>query len=298
MAASFEGVGAATPVYNFDSIGSSLEFHFSEDEQSPFSSCLDAIAPCEGKDGPTYQLCLVSNEAEHVKTIQKLNTLPVTGRVCIGVSCFFTLDAVAAKASLLKKKGGTIDHILIIDCSLKVEHFWQKMQQIVLESGDRHVALQAVKDLLMKEKERYYGNILKRNPERTAKRFLQILKQEVREDQISWLSTDRRFKKIKAIFEGGRFLFKRANLKDTEAMKAIAEVLKERELKVDMLYLSNVFHWLSGPEERERFHHNVSLLMEPETTVIDARRVHHLSTKPGTQRLMNGIDYISENRIS
>lgn len=209
-----------------------------------------AIPLCEGKEGWRYRIFLTTNEDCQEAVLERLASEPLVGNTAIGVSSFFILNAVAARGS----EG--IENIVLVDCSLRVEHFWGEMQKVMAEARCREDVVGRVKELIIREKNRYFSgcrqNFMRdgieyetaeEKIEYRTKRELSKLDTEIVAGH-SWLSNDEKFEKIQKIFDAGKFVFLRIDLFESSSTEALYEVLKEKGFTVDMIYTSNVWDML------------------------------------------------------
>jgi hypothetical protein len=213
---------------------------------SSFNQCLNSIQPCEGVDDIAHRVFLTAHEGKQEKTLNTLAKQPLVGNTMIGVSGFFILNAAAVRGSVCPTATGELENIILIDRSVRVEHFWNKMQGIMADSTDRYSVIHKVVTLLANETDRYFqgpGNTGNTSPSKFFVGCTMNLMEEIKSG-VSWLSSDMKFDKIKKIFDNGRFIFKRADLCYPDTFKKIGQILKKEGATVDTVYLSNTSEYM------------------------------------------------------
>lgn len=227
------------------------------------------IPLCEGKDSWRYRVFLHSNEDCQEDTLKTLSEKVVTGNTAIGVSGFFLLNAVAARSAAGSL---TIENIVLIDCSLRVEHFWKEMERIIRLSSARGELIDQVEGLLYDESVRYFSGNPDMDTAALAKSGIRHLEVDVASG-LSWLSTDENFEKIKKIFDANKFVFLRMDLKDASSVGRLCEVLKDHSFTVDMLYASNVtdLRYAVSFKNQARIARHLDQLCAPETLCIRSK---------------------------
>lgn len=185
----------------------------------------------------------------------------------MGVSGFFTLNAVAIRAINSPDQTQSPDTVIIVDRSHHVEHFWTVMEPIIVSSKSRVKVIVKIEEIVQKyfEEGRYYFE-----PGIDVKAALQSLQAEI-SDGRSWLSTDAKFAKIKDIFAKGRFVFKRMELCDYASFQILSEVLQQNGITVDFIYLSNCAEYLETPQEKSAFIKSMEKIIQADTLVIQTR---------------------------
>lgn len=233
---------------------------------------LDHIPPCPGKDDWSHRVFLTTNEDGQERTLSILEKTPLHGDTMIGVSGFFILNAAAIRG---RTSSGRIENIILFDRSVRVEHFWERMQAIITGSEHRGEVFEKVAALLDNEKHWYYNRTEplskgEEDPRYAHQTYIQELRAEMEMGQ-SWLSSDEKFARIKAIFVQGRFIFKRADLTDVEAFRSIGLALKAEGLQVDTVYLSNTFEYLKSGKLEADFGESVEQLVAVNTLLVQTQ---------------------------
>jgi len=232
----------------------------------PFNRCLDHIPCCKGWDDYDHRPCLATNESMQSETLVDLAEEPLTGNTVIGVSGFFTLNAAAFRGTASSSSHGEIENIILLDRSIRVEYFWEKMKKIIASSSNRFEVLDKVTHHLEKYRTFYYNNGWE-TPKKTVSDMLEDLASEVFNDE-SWLCCDEKFAKIKQIFDKGHFIFKRLDLCDKKEIESVSKILKERNIAIDTIYLSNVVEYVDSAAEKETFISAMEHLISPKTLVV------------------------------
>jgi hypothetical protein len=207
---------------------------------------------------------LGTNESLQAKTFTTLGKQPITGRAAIGVSDFFTLHAVASRTADTAE--AALDTIIMIDRSTNMEKFWQEVDSIVCATQERSQAIEKI-EKLVREKYKSTEFFFERDDfDGVLKRFHDDIK-----DGTSWLSTDEKYQRIKAIFDTKRFIFKRLELCDSPAFEILGKQLDKHGISTDFVYLSNTFEYLEKDEEKAKFFRSMQALIKPKTLVISTK---------------------------
>ena len=61
----------------------------------------------------------------------------------------------------------------------------------------------------------------------------------------SWLSSDQRYKRIKRMYQEGRIVHLRLGITNKAAFKNIKSWLYRHKHRVDTIYVSNIYHWIT-----------------------------------------------------
>lgn len=220
---------------------------------------------------------VTTNEQRTDVTLDILRNNPITGNTVFGVSCFFTLDAAAVRGTKCLKSERSIERIVIFDRGVRVEHFWNKAEEIIKTSDNRLDVIDRIHTLLENNSQRYFGGssfLVEDGLEITCAAFNHTIDQN-----LSWLSDDTRFTVIKEIFDRNHFIFKRVDLFDPAATKVFSELMKEENMTLDTAYLSNINEYCKTDEDDENYVEAINqILLQEETLVISA---HFPDETPG-----------------
>jgi len=232
---------------------------------------LDAIPSSPGKDDYDHSVRLETNELEQEKTYELLAKEPIQGNAVIGVAGFFLLNVVALRGTRCDQAQGSIDHIILIDRSLRVEHFWKEMQPIISSATTRFGVLNKVHELIESHKERYFSG-----GKETCDEYIAIEMHLLSKNLaagVSWLSSDEQFRRVKRIFDNQTFIFKRLDLCDLDAFTQLGQILKERKISIDTAYISNCMEFvIPQPEQLFYFKSSLEQIIAPDTQVIHTSR--------------------------
>ncbi len=198
-----------------------------------------------------------TNEGKSDETLEKAAKYPVlAGKVLLFTSGFFGLDLASARGKK-SESDNRIEHLVCVDKSEKVECFWSKVSEIIIESS-RIEAIEKIASFLqantkvISPKDNYcFGGKNLSSLERT-KSMMSGLRKNI-EKGSSWLSSDESFDHIKSIFKARKFVFIRADLCEKEATGTIARALKEQDLFLDCIYMSNVSEFAEKYYGLEKF---------------------------------------------
>lgn len=208
----------------------------------------------EGDNGSVF---VTTNESRQDISIRELSTkeLSSSGDTFIGVSGLSALNLAAARAISQKN----MKHIVMVDCSERVQNFWISMRTIITESHTAQEALSKIENLIDEKKFEYFPNACQccGGPSTVAEEYKRDLREEVRTG-ISWLSDEKRFQKIKNIFKNNRFDFFKLNLCKPKTMTKLLQHMKGK--KLDSIYLSNIKEYAQSRGFLHRFHECLSLL--------------------------------------
>ena len=238
---------------------------------APFNQCLDHITCCPGWDDYDHRPYVTTNESMQSEILADLAEEPLTGDAIIGVSCFCTLNVAAFRGTACSSSHGEIKNIILLDRSKRVEHFWEQMKGIIGSSSKSSEVICKVADLLKKNKEFYYGKRRESpDPDTDVNDMVEDLITEAYAEE-SWLCCDEKFAKIKKIFNSGHFIFKRIDLCDKKEIESVSKILKERNITIDTIYLSNVVEYIDSAAEKETFIAAMKHLISPKTLVVHTR---------------------------
>ncbi len=217
------------------------------------------IPQCRGMDDWHHRLFLTTNE-KHAVACEKLTRQPITGNTLIGTSGLFLLNIAAQRGINAGTNPETIEHIILIDCSIRTEHFWTHMGEIITGSSHREEAIEKIR-ALVEENARFYFNGITENAgeelqsredlhTKTAELVFRKFQSEI-DSGSSCFSDDGSFAKIKKIFDNQSFVFLRMDLADDNAMQLLANRMEVNQWSTDLIYVSNVAEYIdlkSTPE--------------------------------------------------
>jgi hypothetical protein len=225
---------------------------------------------CQGIDNYAHRPIVSTNETRQDKTLETLKKSVRIGNGFVGTGGFFNLNAVA-------HLGKHIATITIVDRSVRVRDFWQKAEEIIRTSDDRHQVIEKIQTLLYKNAALYFqgGSSLSGldNPRTVAEIEIESFQREI-DQKLSWVSDTILFEKIKKIFGNYCFFFYQADLYDPKQVEDICRVLQGATISVDTIYLSNLGEYASWNMQHNQYIAAMKKLIAPETHVISA----HFST--------------------
>ncbi len=221
---------------------------------------------------------LTSNEHRQKKILDCLvkEGQKIQGTTLLAVSGFFGLNAAAM---CLKENSGAIEHIIIIDNSIRVQRLWANVEQAVRSAETSEEALGLINAVIVREKEVFWPisneDVLGAEDQPDVYPFYYInqLDREIKAGR-SWLSSQQTFMAIKRIFNENRFLFKRLNLFELENVRELSNVIRAHELTLGVVYLSNIREYAEYLNVLPDFHESFKCLqtcMTNETLIIDTR---------------------------
>lgn len=209
-----------------------------------------------------------TNEGEQKDTIRKLSEkhINTTADTIVGVSGLCTLNIGSTRAISQKN----INHLIMIDCSKHVQNFWKNMEKIIKESQTRQEAHQKIENLIDRKKFKYYSRFCQCRARALAEDHKRSLKKEIESD-ISWLSDNRRFERIKGIFDANHFKFFKLDLFEPQTMDPLVEYMKGKTL--DFIYLSNVGEYAENSGKLHKFRESLAPILNParRALIVDTR---------------------------
>lgn len=243
--------------------------------QNDFASIPDSIPETREQE-----FCLSTNELDQMKTLDTMKREPLVGDALLSVSTFHGLNVFAARG---KKNKQTLNYIIMIDNSLRVQFFWKEIQKIVSECSLKEDAFKAVKSLILEQSELFWNSSLKfwsrkdqryKNSKEWTEEAIQKLDEEVCHTKLSWLSTQKRYEKVKRVFEKGHFVFKCIDLCDHAKVRILSKVINELGITLDTVYISNIPEWVEAKQHLPFFYRAINELrqsMTNQTLLIDTK---------------------------
>jgi hypothetical protein len=210
-------------------------------------------------DGQCFpdELFLSTNEKEQEQTLQTLQKTHTYGNTYIGTSALFNLNAASVKPN--------ITHIIIFDRSEIVRRFWINIKEIIIRNDDRRLAASKIIEMIEKRKRYYFGSSMTyETPDQATESHIRKLRFEIVEN-LSFLSDDIRYARIKDIFSGQRFRFFKMDLENPISFQNLAKEMKSQNLIPDIVYTSNTKDYC----DPENYFSAVAPLVYKNTLLID-----------------------------
>ena len=186
------------------------------------------------------RLYLNTNEKDQEKTLDMMQRAKIVGNTYLGTSALFNLNVVAVREN--------IEYVIIYDRSYAVHLFWQLFIEILKASEDRKNALVRLEKMLKRKEVIFFSKSIRpqeRLPALLRKRIgletsinISKLHDEIRSN-ISFLSDDIRYDRIRELALKGRIKCLRMDLENSTSFEKLASQLSERNLIIDILYVSN-----------------------------------------------------------
>lgn len=197
--------------------------------------------------GIGHALFFITNEHGQEATLNKLKKLPIeeNRNTLLGVSGFYLLNVAAVRGEdfpQVNLQGRQIEHVVITDCSLIVEHFWEKITEVMCNPIDRKLVCEKIRNIISENALIYFPANYSQEPfdlDEAVSDQLRGLNLEILSG-VSWLSSDAKFSRIAKIFQEKKFHFIRLDLADTESVATLIENMKLNDMNLDTVYLSNV----------------------------------------------------------
>lgn len=251
-----------------------------------FSQAFDCIPDCFPSNEKIY---LTTNERNQEKTLALAKSEPLVGNTLLAVSGFFGLNVASVRAD--RYDGSTLDYIVMIDRSFRIQKLWKEIQEIVLQSSLNTEALSRIKKVLVDKADKFWPSCFCDKPGCEAKSksyaieyansYIEDLEKEVL-TEVSWLSSQTKFLKIKHIFDKRHFIFKRLDFFDKKNMQLLSKTFKHLRLTLDTSYLSNIREYAEISHQLTNFRESIAelrLSMTDKTLIID--------TEPRPQELFS-----------
>lgn len=251
--------------------------------QFPFQEYLRSLsAPFGLKDQYPFRVFLTAHEFKKEHILSALEKTKTCGTVVIGTSCLYSLDLFS-----IQRQGGNLKHLIIIDISEHVNLFWKNFEAIILGAKNRIECLESITQDVKRNCKNYFP---KCTSEDVAHDNILLLKLDIFQN-VSFLSSDDRFKTIQNLFIEKRFAFVQGTFFGSNYIETISEYLLHRDWKIDILYLSNLHEYAESADFLELYRKAISdfkLVMSDDTNIID------------TEPKVNGLENKSllEQRIS
>ncbi|MBS3904271.1 MAG: hypothetical protein KGZ39_02970 [Simkania sp.] len=247
----------------------------------------DSFPPCLGHDDWDHRVFVCSNETNQENTLTSLARKAIVGNTIAGVSGFCLLNMTAVRGTR-SESPAAIENVVIMDRSIRMEHFWKSIQPIIQKSNTRQEVLEKTKQLILKEKSRYFSGgscAYCQTSTKIAEHYCTLLDQEV-QNGISWLSDDLKFVRIKRIFDHSRFHFVLLDIASLERVFGLSQEFKKRGFTIDSLYLSNVEEYIN-PDEKDAYISSVDYLSSPETLIVQTQQRIDQMTQPVVQEILS-----------
>jgi hypothetical protein len=212
----------------------------------------------------THRVFFTTNEKVTASVREALATKKPTGNVLIGVSCFEILNQFAHHR--LTQADTTVDSVVVIDCSTRVQFFWLKTAELVLTYDHVDGFTDAFFTMVEDNKEILFGSIDGIDPKTVLATQIKILAQNASQ---SWMKSQKSYEVVRDLFLSGRFMFFLADIFDVDTIVPVAEYLKANHLVAEALYLSNVKEYAKTALNVGNYVVSVQLLSTPTTQLLD-----------------------------
>ena len=205
---------------------------------------------------------------------------PLVGNALLSVSTFYGLNVFAARG---KKNKQMLSYIIMIDNSLRVQFFWEEIQKIISRCSSKDDAFNKIKSLIREQSKRFWTSSIKfwsrkdqcyKTSKEWTEESVQKLEEEVLKTKLSWFSTQKRYEKIKRVFDAGYFVFKLIDLRDFKNVQALSQINNQLGITLDTVYISNIPEWVEAKSDLPFFYSAINELrqsMTNETLLIDTK---------------------------
>lgn len=234
----------------------------------PLWGAFDSPFLCQAKDDYDHRLFLVTNELNHAQTLKTLESAPQTGNLILSNSGLMTLNVFSRREQTEKM------HVLVVDCSLRIQHFWQNFQSILAKENDRLEVVRCLMNQLDEHKTIYYrcSDHSQTTSENLFEENIADFFNEI-EQGISWLSTRDRYFRVVQLFQEGRFHFKLGDWSSSELIDTLISGMSRTSLVLDTLVQNNIFEYCEdeGEATLDRYKRGLDRLISPTTWLVKTR---------------------------
>ncbi|NGX29078.1 MAG: hypothetical protein K940chlam1_01271 [Candidatus Anoxychlamydiales bacterium] len=187
---------------------------------------LSSLKECSPKGFYPDMVYVNTNESDLRIIQEQLISTEKIGNLYIGVSGLYNFNIASIR---------DLESILIFDASPTVKFFYKNIIKIIKKNSRNET---------LKEIERFIKNnetILFKveGEDNISSNAIRILNEEIKEN-LSFLSSDERFMKIKNIILNNQFLFVNLDIYKEGSFDDLVDKLTENNLTIDTLYLSNL----------------------------------------------------------
>ncbi len=227
---------------------------------------------CKGGLGGTY---ITTNEVGLKEVMEVLAKLPPVAESChIGFSSWYNFNIMAMRQS---SRG------LICDFNPHNKAFIERTLQIIRRTLTREDFVKEMSTCVKQLEEECIKTVgtsaynecinLTLNVGTGEENFhgAEDLEDEVRQELFrkgSWLATDEAFRHIKSLAMTDRIAAITVDIRDTPKFNNIAKLLKDNDIPIDSLYLSNISKYMEK-EDKAAFKSSVKAMTKPETIIIN-----------------------------
>lgn len=181
---------------------------------------------------------LISNSLYNPHALSLVSSFPTGGDVMLGIS---GMDSLNFLSLFNISEHPSIKYCIMVDLAPRVAKFWKKAAEVIRETQTRQATYEGLVKLLSRTKE--FGAALSDSgPVHPL-----VLEKFRMEGEIisgrSWLSTEKRYRAVKAIFDNNCFAFKLMDLADPVAMTSMVNTLKTLKLKIGLVRLTNIHEY-------------------------------------------------------
>jgi hypothetical protein len=194
--------------------------------------------PAPPTDGGVF---LSTREIGHQRTVERMYQLPARGTVGIGTSALFNLELFVARHEM-----GVTDWILV-DPAPEVQNFWRKVQSVFAEASDLENAFALLEKAISQDRSPYFSEaFLFRQGRTNAEIFAERLRLglDTAKERLLLSMKEMSYLQLKSLVTEHLILIP-TDLTNLVATKKLLAYIGEHNLKIDSLYVSNVWTHLS-----------------------------------------------------
>lgn len=206
-------------------------------------------------------------EEDHDATCTFASLQPITvGKVILFTSGMGALNYTAIRSESFSTPA-KIEYLVCVDRSHSSKAFWEFLSNLIPHASRRQCT-HMIKRFIARNSQSLFEKPCE------ARKWIKNLNEELRL-KISWLSRDIRYQKIQQIFVNHCFVFVQGDLCSTHCLRGIVTVLRERNLFLDSVYLSNTREYAETDCLLEYLQHSLNELRH-----VSTHQTYVIDTKP------------------
>ncbi len=211
------------------------------------------IGPASGQP---YIGCNEEKQSEILQLVDETSHIAADQRVHVGFSVWFNLDLISVSKPA---------YAIICDVDNHVMEIYEGIQNCLLESESPDSFVHKFRLFLIENADRFFSGL----PEEEISKIFDV-NAELRRPG-SWLMSQDKFAVIKSLHEKGRVLYLNLDITDQKGeFERIHAWMRDKDLALDTLYVSNIVEWLKTSEARAAYIGNLTKITGANTRFIQA----------------------------
>ena len=236
-----------------------------------FNSCnISFDLQLKKKDQP-YLIC---NEQKQTETLAEVKKIPTSQNGChIGFASWFNFDLIASRKPKVA---------FVCDIHSNMFLYYSLIKSAALEATNRYEFVNLLKEKLRnKENAQFllandFDGAYIVNCDNDSLLLSDFYDRELKRES-GWLGSDESFEVVKSLYTNDKIYHLKIDLsKESEGFSNIIAWVDRNEYVIDTIYVSNIYDWISGMNEKEAYKNNISSLLSNgnnNTVVIDSIKV-------------------------